>query len=134
MPYIPWLYGGPKEPGTDIKVIELKTSIYQNFQNLRVGTPRRPWNAPAEMVQHSAYLVNYSAYCQVIPALHCVQTYQNLLKTYQNHAEMLPDSWDTFTHILQCTQLIATRTILCDYYNSIFYIDLVQVNSFKCNF
>ena len=86
------------------------------------------------MVQYSAYLVNYPAYYQVIPALHCVQTYQNLPKTYQNHAEMLLDIWDTSTYILQCTQLIATRTMLCDYYNSIFYIDLVQVNSFKYNF
>ena len=86
------------------------------------------------MVQYSAYLVNYPAYYQVISALHCVQTYQNLPKTYQNHAEMLLDSWDTSTYILQCTQPIATSTMLCDYYNSIFYIDLVQVNSFKCNF
>ena len=79
-------------------------------------------------------LVNYPAYCQVIPALYCVQTYQNLPKTYQNHAETLLDGWDNSTYILQCTQSIATRTMLCDYYNSIFYIDLVQVNSFKCNF
>ena len=79
-------------------------------------------------------LVNCPAYCQVIPALHGVQTYQNLSKTYQNHAETLLDCWDTSTHILQCTQLIVTRTMLCDYSNSIFHIYLVQVNSFKCNF
>ena len=79
-------------------------------------------------------LVNCPAYCQVIPALHGVQTYQNLPETYQNHAETLLNGWDTSTHILQCAQLIATRTMLCDYSNSIFHIDLVQMNSFMCNF
>ena len=33
MPYVQLLYGGPKEPGTDIKVTELKTSNHQNYQN-----------------------------------------------------------------------------------------------------